>query len=87
MSFTLHIMEKFHNGQGMYWWVTIVWWVGDILGMIGDPPWQLSPGVSFVSKVKVPIPCKYYTYFQCVTILRLVGDHPWDGDDPLRDGR
>ena len=43
-----------------------------ILGMVVDHPWQLSPGVSFVSKVYVP-------NFDFVVYFLLVGDHPWVG--------
>ena len=48
--------------------------------MVGDHPWQLSPGLSFVSKVSVPN-SKSVVYFL------LVGDHPWvGGGDHPRDG-
>ena len=40
--------------------------------MVGDHPWQLSPGVSFASKVLVPD-------YESVVHFFLVGDHPRDG--------
>ena len=54
-----------------------------ILVIVGNHPWQLSPGVSFVSKVYVP-------NFESVVYFLLVGDHPWvtilgiGGDHPLQ---
>ena len=43
--------------------------IQDYTGMVDDHPWQLSPGVSFVSKVLVP-------NYKSVLHLFLVGDHP-----------
>ena len=42
----------------------------NIQGMVSDHPWQVSPGVSFVSNVKVP-------NTKSVVHFLLVGDHPW----------
>ena len=53
-------------------WVTILGG-GTILGMEEDHLWQLSPGVSFVSKVQIP-------NSKNVVHLLLVGDHPWGGE-------
>ena len=53
-------------------WVTILRWVGTILGMVEDHLWQLSPGVSFVSKVQMP-------NSKNIVLFLLVGDYPWDG--------
>ena len=49
------------------------WVVGDhpMNGMVGDHPWQFSPG--FVSSVRVP-------NSESVVYVLLVGDHPWSGD-------
>ena len=44
-------------------------WLGG--GHLMDHPWQLLPGVSFVSKVYVP-------NFESVVYFLLVGDHPSD---------
>ena len=61
-----------------------------ILGAVGDHPmdgdhlWQMSTSVSFVSKVLV-LNSKSVVHFRLVwwvTILRLVGDHPWGGGGP-----
>ena len=49
------------------------WVGGTILGMEEDHLWQLSPGVSFVSKVQIP-------NSKNVVHLLLVGDHPWGGE-------
>ena len=45
--------------------------VGDhpFLGLVGDHLWQLSPGVSFESKVLVP-------NYKSVVHFFLVGEHP-----------
>ena len=40
-----------------------------LLGMVGDHPWQFSPGVSFVSDVLSP-------NSKSVVHFLLVGDHP-----------
>ena len=48
--------------------------------MVGDHPWQLSPDVSFVSKVLVPIN-------KFVVHLFLVVDHPWDGGNHTKGGK
>ena len=60
-------------------WVTILGWVGTILGMVENHLCQLSPGVSFVSKVSV-------TNSESVLYLLLVGDHPWVSGDHAQDG-
>ena len=67
-------------------------WCATILRIVGDHPLQLSPGVSFASKVLVP---NYKSVVHCIlvgdhhriagrpslgwlaTILRMVGAHPW----------
>ena len=49
--------------------MTIPGLVVTILGLVGDRPWQFSPGLIFVSKVQVQ-------NFKSVVHLRLVGDHP-----------
>ena len=55
-----------------------------ILRMVGDLPWQLSPGVSFVSNVLVSNFKSVVHFLLWVTILRLVGDHPWAvGNHPI----
>ena len=44
--------------------------------MLGDHPWQLSPGISFGSSVKVP-------NSESVVYFLPVGNHPWGvGDHP-----
>ena len=48
------------GGPSLDWWVTL-------LGMVSDHPWQLSPGVSFVSIVSL-------SNSKFVHFL-LVGDH------------
>ena len=47
-------------------------WCVAILVMIGDTPWQLLPGLSFVSSVSVP-------NTESVVYFLLLGDHPWAG--------
>ena len=51
------------------------WVGGTILGMEEDHLWQLSPGVSFVSKVQMP-------NSKNVLHFLLVGDHPLGGGWP-----
>ena len=50
-------------------------WQVTLLGMVGEHPWQLSPGVSFVSNVQMP-------NSKLVVHFLLVGDHPWVGGGP-----
>ena len=51
-------------------------WQMTIHGMVADHPWQLSPGVSFVSNVYVPNFMSVVHFLLWVTILMLGGDHP-----------
>ena len=48
--------------------------------MVGDHPWQLSPGISFVSSVKVP-------NSESVVYVLLVDEHPLVGGDHPSNGR
>ena len=68
----LFLPRKFRWWFLLFWWVTIIGLWVTILGMVGDHPWQLSPGISFVSSVKVPN-SKFVVY------VLMVGDHPWVG--------
>ena len=59
----------------LFWRVTIIGLWVTLLGMVGDHPWQLSPGISFVSSVKVP-------NSESVVYVLLVGDQSRNGRCP-----